>query len=77
MTENNKKLRVIVWDCESAKVIHDTMGDVLVGGMAQGKDLCTIFTGYGPRVQFLALLNAMKKALRDMKRKIKKENNNG
>lgn len=77
MIENNKKLRVIVWDCEGQKVIHDEMGDLFLGGISQGRELGTIVCGYAPKWKRLAFARAMIKICKKIKRIIRKEKDDG
>lgn len=72
--ENNKRLRVIVWDCESEKILYDEQTNCFIGGaIKDNKEFRGIFAGQGGRLQKKIAIREMMSVCRKLKKQIRRE----
>ena len=77
METNNKRLRVIVFDCENKKILYDEQTDCFIGGAIKDyKEFHGIFAGQGGRLQKHIAIREMMSVCRKLKRSIWREKGN-
>lgn len=73
-SEETKKIRIIVWDCEGKKLLYDEQADSVICGLVKNDEgLRTIFTGRGSILQKLIAVNGLIAACRKIRRQLKWE----
>lgn len=77
METNNKRFRVIVWDCKQKKAILDEQSDCFIGGVLRDMQFKALLAGDGDKYQKKAAIKEMMTLCRQLKRIIRREKGSG